>query len=85
MRVQACLYKGSFVAVCFSADTTVCSYFQRSAACCSSFGRTFNPKVVGSIPTRPIAKDQLRATIHPQLANLVAVPAAAVDLLAAVV
>jgi hypothetical protein len=31
-----------------------CRHFQSVALTCSRPGKTFNPKVVGSIPTRPI-------------------------------
>jgi hypothetical protein len=31
-----------------------CSRFQPRALCCSSLSRTFDPKVAGSIPARPV-------------------------------
>jgi hypothetical protein len=32
----------------------ICRHFPRTSACCGLFGRTFNPKVAGSSPARPI-------------------------------
>jgi len=46
-----------FVAVAATTTRAICRLFQFLALGCSFFGRTFNPKVVGSIPTRPIKKD----------------------------
>jgi hypothetical protein len=55
MRVRArlrLLQSLQFVAI---QNRTVCSYFQLVAVRCGLFGRTFNPKVAGSIPAPPTA------------------------------
>jgi hypothetical protein len=62
-----CAYRfvsASFILLHFVATIVrgSCSTFRCLPACCSSLSRTFNPKVAGSIPARPIESEKTRAS-----------------------
>jgi len=54
VRVNACLHSVPLAAVCCNGHLAICSVFQLAAPGFMLSGRTFNPKVAGSIPARPI-------------------------------